>query len=155
MNMNMDSNNGFVYVRQHIYYENDEICKLGRSKNIPDRDNGYATGEYRRGKFILVIEISNNQIFNDIFVEKILQRYFKNYHCKINGGNEFYQNNIIDEIVPFLSNTLIKFKVLSEEEINCRRMGRQTRKHKELLEQINQEIAHYEQYLTFGVLLNG
>jgi hypothetical protein len=47
------------------------------------------------------------------------------------------------------------FKKLSEEEINCRRMGRQTRKHKELLEQINQEIAHYEQYLTFGVLLNG
>ena len=46
-------------------------------------------------------------------------------------------------------------KQLSEEEINCRRMGRQTRKHKELLEQINQEIAHYEQYLTFGVLLNG
>ena len=46
-------------------------------------------------------------------------------------------------------------KKLSEEEINCRRMGRQTRKHKELLEQINQEIAQYEQYLTFGVLLNG
>ena len=46
-------------------------------------------------------------------------------------------------------------KKLSEEEITCRRMGRQTRKHKELLEQINQEIAHYEQYLTFGVLLNG
>ena len=46
-------------------------------------------------------------------------------------------------------------KKLSEEEILCRRMGRQTRKHKELLEQINQEIAHYEQYLTFGVLLNG
>ena len=44
---------------------------------------------------------------------------------------------------------------LSEEEITCRRMGRQTRKHKELLLQINQEIAHYEQYLTFGVLLNG
>jgi len=46
-------------------------------------------------------------------------------------------------------------KKLSEEEINCRRQGRQTQKHKELLEQINQEIAHYEQYLTFGVLLNG
>jgi hypothetical protein len=46
-------------------------------------------------------------------------------------------------------------KKLSEEEITCRRMGRQTQKHKELLEQINQEIAHYEQYLTFGVLLNG
>jgi hypothetical protein len=46
-------------------------------------------------------------------------------------------------------------KKLSEEEINCRRQGRQTQKHKELLEQINQDIAQYEQYLTFGVLLNG
>jgi len=46
-------------------------------------------------------------------------------------------------------------KRLSEEEINCRRQGRQTQKHKELLAEINQEIANYEQYLTFGVLLNG
>jgi hypothetical protein len=46
-------------------------------------------------------------------------------------------------------------KKLSEEEINCRRQGRQTLKHKELLAQINQEIANYEQYLTFGVLLSG
>jgi hypothetical protein len=46
-------------------------------------------------------------------------------------------------------------KRLSEEEINCRRQGRQTQRHKELLGQINQEISNYEQYLTFGVLLNG
>jgi ABC-type Fe3+-citrate transport system substrate-binding protein len=46
-------------------------------------------------------------------------------------------------------------KKLSEEEINCRRMGRQTQKHKELLAEINKEISNYEQYLTFGVLLNG
>ena len=110
--MNIDSNNGFVYVRQHIYYENDKICKLGKSKNIPDRDNSYATGEYRRGKFGLVIEISNNQTFDDTYVEKLLQRYFKNYHSKINGGSEFYQNKIINEIVPFLSNTLINFTPL-------------------------------------------
>lgn len=44
---------------------------------------------------------------------------------------------------------------LSEEEINCRRQGKQTQKHKELLAEINHEIANYEQYLTFGVLLNG
>jgi len=131
--MNMDSNNGFVYVRQHIYYENDKICKLGKSKNIPDRDNGYATGEYRRGKFELVIEISNNQIFDDTYVEILLQRYFKNYHSKIDGGSEFYQNKIINEIVPFLSTTKIKFKVLSEEEINNLIHQERIRKLKDLL----------------------
>ena len=46
-------------------------------------------------------------------------------------------------------------KRLSEEEINCRRQGKQTQKHRELLAEVNQEIANYEQYLTFGVLLNG
>ena len=114
----MDSNNGYVYIRQHLYYEYNKICKLGKTKNIPDRDNSYATGEYKRGKFVLVIEILNNQTFDDTYVEKLLQRYFKNYNSKIDGGNEFYHNNIINEIVPFLSNTSIKFNVLSEEEIN-------------------------------------
>jgi len=114
----MEFNNGYVYIRQHIYYKNDKICKLGKSKNIPDRDNSYATGEYKRGNFRLVIEILNNQTYDDTYVEKLLQRYFTNYHSKIDGGNEFYQNKIIDEIIPFLSNTIIKFKVLSEEEIN-------------------------------------
>ena len=108
----------YVYIRQHIYYENDKICKLGKTKNIPERDNVYATSEYKRGKFVLVIEISNTQIFDDTHVEKLLQRYFINYHSKINGGSEFYQNKIINEIVPFLENTIIKFRVLSEEEIN-------------------------------------
>ena len=46
-------------------------------------------------------------------------------------------------------------KKLSEEEINCRRQGKQTRQHKELLAKINEEIANFERYLTFGVLLAG
>ena len=46
-------------------------------------------------------------------------------------------------------------KRLSEEEINCRRQGKQTRQHQELLTKINQEILQFEQYITFGVLLSG
>jgi len=114
----MDKNNGFIYIRQHKYYKNDKICKLGKSKNIPDRDNGYATGEYIRGRFELVIEISDDQIFDDTLVEKLLQKYFKNYHSKKDGGCEFYFDKIIDEIIPYMSKTVIKFKVLSNEDIN-------------------------------------
>jgi len=114
----MNYNNGFIYIRHHTYYTNDKICKLGRTKNIPDRDNTYSTGEYKRGYFMLVIEILNNQTYDDIFVEKLLQKYFKSSHIKLNGGNEFYQNKIIDEIVPFLYRTNIKFKVLTKEEID-------------------------------------
>ena len=114
----MNINNGYIYIRNHIYYDNDNICKLGKTKNIANRDNNYATGEYKRGYFIIVIEILNNQLFDDTYVEKLLQKYFRNYHSKINGGSEFYQNEIINEIIPFLSKTLIKFKVLTCEEIN-------------------------------------
>ena len=114
----MATNNGLIYIRQHIYYNNDKICKLGKSKNIPDRDNCYATGEYIRGYFTLVIVIFDNQKYDDTYVEKLLQRYFKNYHSKKNGGSEFYQFKIIDEIVSFLNKTIIQFKVLTDEEIN-------------------------------------
>ena len=114
----MSLDNGFVYVRQHIYYKNNKICKLGKTKNIPDRDNSYATSEYKRGYFSLVIKILNNQIYDNTRVEKLLQKYFKNYHLKIDGGSEFYHEKIINEIVPFLSKTLIKFIVLTETEIS-------------------------------------
>lgn len=59
------------------------------------------------------------------------------------------------EMLQISSNIGRMVKKLSEEEINCRRMGKQTRQHRELLTQINQEIAQFEQYVTFGVLLSG
>jgi hypothetical protein len=46
-------------------------------------------------------------------------------------------------------------KTLSIEEIECRRQQKQTRKHKELLDKINECIADYERNLTFAVLLAG
>ncbi len=60
-----------------------------------------------------------------------------------------------NEMLQISSNIGRLVKNLSEEEINCRRQGRQTRKHQELLTKINGEINMYEQMLTFGVLLNG
>jgi superfamily II DNA or RNA helicase len=127
------NSNGFIYIRHHLYYENDKICKLGKTKNIPDRDNNYATGEYIRGYFVLVIEILNEQTYDDTYVEKLLQKYFKNYHIKKDGGCEFYQNKIINEIIPFLEKTPIKFKVLTQEEINNLIRQERIRKLKEIL----------------------
>ena len=59
------------------------------------------------------------------------------------------------EMLQISSNIGDMVKRLSEEEINCRRMGKQTRQHQELLAKINQEILQFEQYITFGVLLSG
>ena len=59
------------------------------------------------------------------------------------------------EMLKISSNIGDMVKKLSEEEINCRRQGRQTRQHRELVAKINAEIAQFEQYVTFGVLLSG
>ena len=59
------------------------------------------------------------------------------------------------EMLRISTNIGSMVKQLSEEEINCRRLGKQTKKHQELLTKINEEINNYEQLLTFGVLLNG
>jgi len=44
---------------------------------------------------------------------------------------------------------------LSKEEVNCRKLGKQTERHKEMLDKINEEIANYERMITFAVLLAG
>lgn len=44
---------------------------------------------------------------------------------------------------------------LSIEEVECRRKQQQTKKHKEIVTKINEEIVNYEQMITFGTLLNG
>ena len=64
-------------------------------------------------------------------------------------------NKYSGEMLRISNNIGDMVKLLSEEEITCRRMGRQTRKHQELLIKINAEIANYEQMITFGTLLAG
>jgi hypothetical protein len=59
------------------------------------------------------------------------------------------------EMLRMSSNIGAMVKELGKEEINCRRHGRQTRQHKELLDKINAEITNFEMYLTFGTLLGG
>ena len=64
-------------------------------------------------------------------------------------------NKYSEEMLQISTNIGLMVKQLSEEEITCRRQGKQTRKHQELLTKINQEIANYEQMITFGTLLAG
>jgi superfamily II DNA or RNA helicase len=113
----MEKNNGYIYIRTHPAYDEEDVSKLGKAGNIPDRDSQYATGEIKRGYFKLVIEILAEQLHTASSVEKILQRYFLKYHVKYDAGNEFYKNKIIDEIIPFLSSTNIKFKILSKNDV--------------------------------------
>ena len=121
----MESINGYVYIRNHTSYDEYDGCKLGKANNIPERDTQYATGEIKRGNFVLVIEMSKENIG---IVEKSLQKYFNSlgFHIQYDGGTEFYKRDIIHLIVPYLEKINIQFKVLSKQEIEdlvrCNRM---------------------------------
>jgi superfamily II DNA or RNA helicase len=108
---------GYLYFREHESYNIHNAGKLGISECLSNRDITYATGEIIRGIFKLVIEINYDKMR---FLEKLLQNYFKSlgYHIYINGGTEFYNYNITDSIVEFMSKTNIEYKILSNEEIN-------------------------------------
>lgn len=64
-------------------------------------------------------------------------------------------NKYTDEMLLLSRNIGRMITALSIEEINCRRLQKQTRLHKELVERINAEIENYERMVTFAVLLAG
>jgi len=54
-------------------------------------------------------------------------------------------NKILDGIYDLVNN-------LSKEEVECRRLHKQTAKHQELIAKINERIEFLEQMITFGAL---
>lgn len=127
-------NNGYIYIR--FFHNYPSVCKMGKTENIVNRDNVYATGEFKRGVYKLVIEIEANQTFDDSKIEKILQNNFKKYHSKLDGGNEFYKIEIVNEIVDYLNETSLKFKVLSNNEINNLLINEAIQHHKAIFKKV-------------------
>lgn len=105
---------GYIYIRNHISYDIENACKLGITKNIPERDDQYVTGELRRGFFSSVYEIPKNKLLS---LEKLLHHEFSKLHIFYNGGTEFFDKKIIILVEPFLINLGINYKKLTKEEI--------------------------------------
>lgn len=107
---------GYIYLRSHDSYDKYNAYKLGKASNMISRDSVYATGEIKRGTFVLVIRLHKG---NEEIIEKILQNIFvcMGYHIYIDGGIEFYDKKIKDLIVPYLGKTNMWFEQLSEEEL--------------------------------------
>jgi hypothetical protein len=108
---------GYIYIRVHPSYDEFNCCKLGKTDNIPRRDSQYVTGEIKRGYFISVFEIFEENVNVDD-IERLLQIKFKKSHVKYNAGNEFYKKNIINDIDPYLHKLNIKYKKLTQNEID-------------------------------------
>jgi superfamily II DNA or RNA helicase len=106
---------GYIYIRIHEDSDKHNVCKMGKTDNIPNRDHQYITNEYIRGIFIIVIEVDLMILDN---LEKQLQKKFKQLHRQANGGTEFYHKTIIDLIIPYFIVNKIPHKLLSQDEID-------------------------------------
>lgn len=104
---------GYIYIRVHPSYEN--ACKLGKARNIIERDSQYATGELRRGKFEAVFEIPLNDMGD---LELLLQKEFVDFNIKYDGGTEFYDQKIITLVEPYLIKIGVQYTKLSDSNIN-------------------------------------
>ena len=109
-------NSGYIYIRVHDSYEKYNVCKLGKTLNLIERNSTYKTSEVECGFFELVIEIKKEKL--DI-IERLLQNHFKSleYYYYLDGGTEFFKKDIISLIVPYLKTLNLKFTILSKEQI--------------------------------------
>ena len=111
----MSNNNGYIYVRNHASYDIDDVCKMGKANNIPDRDTQYATGEIKRGYFEAVFEVSIKQVG---IIERLLQDEFIELNVYYDAGTEFYNKKIVSLIEPYFISRGIKYRKLSNQEIS-------------------------------------
>ena len=90
---------GYIYIRKNNWYNMFNICKLGKTVNIPDRDSTYITSEIERGHFYPIYSVDINLMDQ---IEKELQHEFIDYHFYKGGGKELYSIQIINLIELFL-----------------------------------------------------
>lgn len=111
----MNSEYGYIYIRDNSYYKLSGVYKMGITTNIPHRESGYITCEIDRGKFIEVFQVKKNEL--DL-IDKKLKDYFKHINVKKNAGTEFFKRDLINYLDPFFQENKIEYKKLLEEEIN-------------------------------------
>ena len=131
---------GYIYVRNHEAYDKYDLCKIGKTENIPERDTTYVTGEVMRGKFTIVFEVPHKQMN---IIERHLNMKFADLNKRFDGGIEFYNKKIIELIEPYLIELNIKYKKLTEDEIDkLIRINRINRIKKSFTSRIKRKLIH-------------
>lgn len=112
---------GYIYIRNHPSYRgitnkgrHFNVCKVGKTHNIPDRDCQYATGELIRGHMENVFEVSIEQMDG---IERLLQMEFKYLNIKYDGGTELFDKKIMNLIEPYFVDNNITYRKLTRQEI--------------------------------------
>lgn len=112
----------YIYIRLTPYYIFKQLCKLGITYNLTDRESTYITSEPDKGFYVSVYKLTlvnpstllsqiDNQLKNDYVLAS--------HHYYNGGGTEFYSNKIIDILESILNNYIPnQYTKLSQEDID-------------------------------------
>jgi hypothetical protein len=112
----MSLNKSYIYIRDNIWYNSENIFKVGITTSIKDRSNSYITGELYRGFYIKIYELNVNPQKLKL-IDNLFKKDFKHLNIYFDGGTEFYDRCIINLIETFLIEKKIDFISKTEDEL--------------------------------------
>ena len=103
----------FIYTRENEWYIQKQICLLGTTENLYDTNNKHMEMEPICGNFNLVIKVNTKELNN---IENLLKQFL--YEFIYRDNSKFYNNKIVDMIIPFLNTQNIYNEHLELQQIN-------------------------------------
>ena len=97
----MSLNKSYIYIRDNIWYNSENIFKVGITTSIKDRSSTYITGELYRGFYVKIYELKVSQSTLKLIDNIITGKFKKDYNVYFDGGTEFYDRKIINMIEDF------------------------------------------------------
>lgn len=106
---------GTVYLRDNVWFANENLYKMGITKCPVSRACTYITSEPIPGEYSYIIEI-HLAVMHEL--DKRLKEHFSAININAGGGTEFYDRTIINLLEPFFITAGIWYKILTKEEIS-------------------------------------
>ena len=108
---------GYIYIRDNKWFKSENVYKVGiTSTSIIDRSSSYITGEIYKGIYVKIYEFDVNKEKLRI-IDNLLKREFNHLNIYFDGGTEFYDRIIIDNIEAFFNKYNLKFITKNEEDL--------------------------------------
>ena len=112
----MSLNKSYIYIRDNIWYNSENIFKVGITTSIKDRNNTYITGELYKGFYVKIYELDVNPQKLKL-IDNLFKKDFKHLNIYFDGGTEFYDRCIINHIETFFINNNLDFISKTENEL--------------------------------------
>ena len=106
----------YFYIRDNKWFKFENVYKVGITTSIKDRNNTYITGELFRGIYVKIYQLEINEKKLRI-IDNLFKKDFKNLNIYFDGGTEFYDRSIINDIEAFFNKYNLKFIIKNEEDL--------------------------------------